>query len=124
MRINLIGWTVLDVDHAAVRFPARDTRGVVIVRVRNTPVVLFFVLVLLGIGSRIASQPEVLDEGLPLFIGLQPLESLLLLIRDDVDDILVHPLLPGPGELLFELLLLLSDLFLGKGFRYGFRGTA
>src|SRR4051812_10795977 len=85
---------------------------------------LFLVFVLLGVRSGVAPEPEVFYKRLPFFVRFQAFERLLLLIRDDVDDVLVHPLLPRAGELFLQLLLFLSDLLLREWFRYGFGGTA
>ena len=71
-----------------------------LVGVGDAPVVLFLELVLDGIGRGVAAQPELLDELLALFVGLQALEGCLLLVGDDVGDVLVQPLLPGGLQLL------------------------
>ena len=90
---DLVRRPVRDVDAAAIRLPSGDTGSVVLVGVSDAAVVLFLELVLDGIGRGIAAQPELLDELLALFVGLQPLEGLALFIGDDVDDVLVQPLL-------------------------------
>jgi hypothetical protein len=74
-----------------------------LVGVGDAPVVLFLELVLDGIRRGIAAQPELLDELLALFVGLQALESGALLVGDDVGDVLVQPsgaALP-PAQVLF-----------------------
>src|SRR3954451_4764807 len=94
-----------------------------VIGVRDPAVVLFLILVLLGIGSWVAPQPEILYKSLLLLICFEPLESLLLFIRNDVDDVLVHPLLPRTGELFFQLLLLLSYLLLREWLGDSFSGA-
>ncbi len=83
---------------------------------------LFLELVFDGVGRGIAAQPELLDELLALFVGVQLLEGLALFIRDDVDDVFVEPLLPGGFQLFLERRFLLLDLLfrqrLGDGFAF------
>ena len=85
MLISFIGRTVLDIDHAAVRLPARNARSKILVGVGDAAVMLFAVFVFFGVGSGIAAQPELLDELLALLIGLKLLECLFLFVADDVD---------------------------------------
>ena len=103
MVFDFVRRAVRDVDAAAVGLPARDARGVVLVGVGDAAVVLFLELVLDGIGRGVAAQPELLDELLALFVGLQPLEGRALFIGDDVGDVLVQPLAVGSLQLLAEL---------------------
>ena len=85
MLLDFVRRTVRDVDAAAVGLPSGNARGELLVGVGDTAVVLFLVFVLDGVRRGIAPQPELLDELLALFVGLQPLESLALFIGDDVD---------------------------------------
>ena len=96
---------VRDVDAAAVGLPAGDARGVVLVGVRDAAVVLFLELVFDGVRGGVAAQPELLDELLALFVGLQALEGRPLFIGDDVGDVFVQPLAVRSLEFLLELLL-------------------
>ncbi len=118
--LDFVGRAVGDVDAAAVGLPAGNTRSVMLVGVGDAAVVLFFELVLDGIRGGIAAQPELLDELLALFVGLQPFEGGALFIGDDVGHVFVQPLAIGGLELLAELrFALLAFLFgqrLGDGF--------
>src|ERR1700733_3544661 len=119
MRVDFIGWTVLDVNHAAVGLPPRNTRGIVVVGVSNAAVMLFFVFVFLGIRRGVAPQPELLHKLLALLVGFQPLERLPFLVSDDVADILIQPFLPRTRQFLFQRLLFAGNFFFGQ--RFGVR---
>ena len=84
-----------------------------VVGVSNTAVMLFFVLVFLGIRCGVAAEPELLDKLLAFFVRFQTFESRFFLVCDDVNHVLIQPLLPGASELFFELFLLLRDLLFG-----------
>jgi len=72
MRLNLVRRPVLDVDSAAIGFPAGKSRaGVVIVGVCDAPVVFFFEFILSCSGNGIAALPELPDEFFALFVGGQ-----------------------------------------------------
>ncbi len=73
---------------------------------------LFFISIFRRIGIRIAALPELLDELFPLLVGRQVQERVLLFGGNDVDDVLVQPLLVLRIEFSFEILVL-SLLFLG-----------
>ena len=75
------------------------------VSVGDAAVVLFFEFVLFGVREWVAPQPELLDELFALFVGVQPLESLILLIRNDVDDVFVQPFLIRRLQFLLEPVL-------------------
>src|SRR5579862_2226557 len=92
MGFDFVGWPINDVGAAAVGLPARDARRVMLVCIRDAPVMLFFELVFLGIGSGIATQPELFDELFALVIGAQPFPGLPFLVGDDVGDVLIKPL--------------------------------
>src|SRR5665213_552253 len=81
---------------------------------------LLAVFVLFGVRSGIAPQPELFHELVPLFVGLQGLESLPLFIANDVADVFGEPFLVGRLQFLLEPLLLLTALLfrhrLGDGF--------
>src|SRR4051794_31867174 len=87
-----------------------------IVRISDPAVMLFFVLVLLGVGSWVTTLPKRFDKLLALFVGLETFEGLLLFIRDDVQHVLVQPLFPGAHQLFFKLLLFLRNLLFCKRF--------
>src|ERR1035438_5808688 len=95
-RSTLFPYTTLfrsgDVDAAAVGLPARDAAGEMFIGIRDAPVVLLFEFVLYRAGSRIAAQPELLDEALAFGIGLETFECGSFVVSDDVGDILVDPL--------------------------------
>src|SRR6185437_11732863 len=94
MRVDFVRRAVFDVNHPAVCLPTWNARCVMVVCIRNAAIMLFLVLVLFRIRRGIAPQPELLYELLPLFIRFQTLEGLLFFVRDDVDNVLVQPLLP------------------------------
>ena len=57
----------------------------------------------------VAAQPELLDELLAFFIGLETFECGALFIGDDVGNVFVEPLEVRRFELFAELLLALPD---------------
>ena len=85
---------------------------------------LFLELVLGGIGSRVASQPELLDELLSLFIGGEPFPGLALLVGDDVHHVLVEPFFVGSFQLFAQFIFTPLALFFGQrlGHRLALRG--
>src|SRR5581483_315707 len=107
-----------NIDTPAIRFPARNTGGVMLVGIRDAAIVLFFKLVLFGVGGWIAAQPELLDEVLAFFIGVQVRKSFAFLVGDDVGDVLVKPLLVGRFQLFAELFFLFPPLLLRHGLRH------
>ena len=90
------------------------------VGIRDAPVVLFLELVLDGVGSGVAAEPELLDELFAFLVGGELFEGFALFIGDDVGDIRVEPLLPGRLEFFFERGLFLAALPFGERFGYGF----
>src|SRR4029450_835655 len=58
---------VRNIDTAAIGLPAGNTAGELLVRIRDTAVVLFFEFVLDGVWGGVAAQPELLDELLSFF---------------------------------------------------------
>src|SRR5579871_528205 len=120
MGIHLVRRPELDVDDSAICFPARHAGCEVFISVREAPVVLLLEFVLLGVGIRIAAQPELLDELLPLGVVRKPMEGLALLVGDDVGDV---DLLPDPEwrfEFLAEFAVALALIFFGLWFRNRF----
>jgi putative intracellular protease/amidase len=81
VRFDRVRLAERDIDVAAVGLPARLAGGKVLVGVCDAPVVLFAELVLRRIRIGIAAQPELLDEGVALFIVAQALEGLAPLRR-------------------------------------------
>ena len=75
---------------------------------------LFAKFIFRRIRIRVAPQPELLDEVVPLFVVAQALECLEFLIGDDPVNVLVHPLLIRPFEFLADFLLLLELLLVGE----------
>src|SRR5579864_9021447 len=96
------------VNSTTVCFPAGNARSKMLVGICDATVMLFFKSVLWRIGIRIAPLPERLDELLALFIRLQMNERVPLLRRNDVDNVLVQPLLILGIELFEELLIALT----------------
>src|SRR5580698_5934897 len=83
-----------------------------LVGVGNALVVLFFVLVLFGVRSGIATLPESFDERIALFVVAELLEGRLLFVGDDPDHVLIEPFLVRPFDF-FPVVLFLLLLFLG-----------
>ena len=84
--------SVKDVNAAAVRFPTRNTRREALVRISDTRVMLFFELVFNGVGTGVAAQPELFNELLAFFVGLERLIGRTLFIRNDVGYVFIEPL--------------------------------
>src|SRR5580658_7609135 len=76
-----------------------------LVGVSDPAVMLFLEGVFRRVGVRIAALPKRLDELFPLLVGRQMQEGMPLLGRDDIDHILVQPLLIGGLELFLELVV-------------------
>src|SRR3954454_18096499 len=91
MRLDLICRSEGDVHAAAIGLPARDTRGEVLVRISDTAVVLFLVLVLYGVRRTITAEPKLFDELIAFFIVGEREECLAFLVRNDVGHVLVEP---------------------------------
>ena len=100
--IDRVGRAEGDVDVAAVGLPAGLAGGEVLVRVGDAAVVLFAEFVLRGVRIRIAAQPEILDEGVPLLVVRERLEGLALFVGNNVGHVLVQPGLVGALQLLFD----------------------
>src|SRR5882762_866876 len=82
-----------DVHAAAIGFPTRNSRCKVLIGISDATVVFLFEIVVWKIGIIAAAKPKLLDELLTFFIGVELQESAPLFRRDDVDHILVEPLL-------------------------------
>jgi hypothetical protein len=91
--VNLIRSAVNDVDPASVGFPAGLGALVMLVCVSNPSVVLLFEFIAGRARIRIAAAPELFNEVLFLFQRGQVFEDFLLFVGDDVNDILLQPLL-------------------------------
>src|SRR5205085_11647064 len=68
VRLDLICRSIHYVDPAAVGLPTWDACCVVLVRVRNTPIMLFFEFVFRSVRGRIAARPECLNELITFFV--------------------------------------------------------
>ena len=93
MLLALIRWSEGDVDASAVGLPSGDAGGVTLVGVGNAAVMLFFELVLFGVGRGIAAQPELFDELLARFIGVERVKRQPLFRRDEVEHVFIEPTL-------------------------------
>src|SRR5208282_22770 len=115
MGIHFVRGAPHDVDLAPVGFPTRDAGSVVLVGVGDAAIVFLFEGVFRRIGVGITALPERLDELLAFFVCRKVQERAALLGSDDVDHILVQPLLVLGVEFLVEvafvLLLVLIGLF-------------
>ena len=80
MRFDFVGRAVFNIDAAAIGLPSRDTRREPVVGVGDAAIMLFAEFVFFGVRSRIAAQPELLDELLALLVGGQRFESLPFLV--------------------------------------------
>src|SRR6266446_5013337 len=120
VRLGLVGRAVLDVDHAAVGLPSGNSGSEPLVGIGDAAVMLFAILVLFGIGSGVAAEPELLNELLSLLVGLESREGLTLLVGDDVADLFVEPLLVRSLQLLAQPGFLLPFLLLGHRLGNGF----
>src|SRR3974390_995948 len=114
MRIDLVRRAVNDVHATAVRHPARFPGRKVLIRVRDSAVVLFLVLILRSIGSGIAPQPELLNELVAFLIVGKLFESRQLLRSNDPAHVLVQPLFVGGTQFLLEGLGVGLLLLIGK----------
>src|SRR5262249_15436592 len=112
MRFDLIGLAEHDIDAPAIGLPSRDAAGEMFVGVGDALVIFFAVFVDVGVGIRIAVEPEPFDELLALVVGLEIVEDLALLIRDDPADVFIYPALVYALDLLFLALLCLLSLLL------------
>ena len=74
------------------------------VGVGNAAVVLFLEIVVGEIGIAASAEPELLDKLLALLVGLQLEKGVALVRSDDIDHVLLEPLLVGVIELLQCLL--------------------
>ena len=80
MGINFVGRTKHDIDASAIGPPARLAGGKMLVGIGDAAVMFFLVLVLFGVGSGVATQPELLDELVALFVVRELLEGRQLFI--------------------------------------------
>ena len=113
MGINIVRLAEGNVDVAAIGLPSRLAGRKMLVGIGDAPVVLFAVLVFGRIRVGVAAQPEVLDEGVALFVVAQAHEGFALFVGDDVRNFLVQPGLVGPFQLLTESLLGVIALLVG-----------
>src|SRR5712691_11582250 len=107
MAFGLVWFAPGDVDAAAISLPAGNARGVMLVGIGDTLVVLLTKLVFISIRIGIATAPELFDETFALVVGFELLERLALLLSDDVRDVLVQPIFVS----LFQFRLYIARLF-------------
>src|SRR5271165_1692904 len=103
MRVHLIGRAPHDVHAAAIGLPTRNAGGIMLVGVCDATVVLFFKVVIREVGITAPPKPELLDSLLALFVGIKLKEGFPLLWRNDIDDVLIQPLLVLAVELFQRL---------------------
>src|SRR5258706_15964081 len=94
MGVNFVWRPELYVDAAAISFPAGNGRTKLFIGVCEAAIVLIFVLVLNRIRGGIPAKPELTDELLPLFVGLQGPQGSAFFIRNDACAIFIEPFLP------------------------------
>src|ERR1700761_5268810 len=110
MRIDAVRLAVGDVDMASIRPPAWLACGKMLVGISDAGVMFLAILILRRVRIGIATQPELLDELIPLLVIAQALESLQLLVGDNPADILIDPLLVLALQLVAKRLVL-RDFF-------------
>jgi hypothetical protein len=110
MGIDFIGWSEHDVHVAAVALPAGDAGREVLVGIGDTPIVLFLVFVLFGVGCGIATLPEGLNELVALFIVGELHEGGSFFVGDDPAHVLIQPLPVRLAQLDLERLGVLLSL--------------
>src|SRR5579875_901534 len=103
VRVDAVGRSEGDINVAAVGLPAGLAGGVVLVAIG----------VLRRIGIGIAARPELLEEGVALFVVAEREKRLALLVGDDIGNLLVQPGLVGSLQLLPQGLLRLVALLVG-----------
>src|SRR5580765_1175371 len=116
MRLDFVGLAPGDVDPAAICSPAGNARGKMFVGVSDPLVIFLAIFVFVSIGIGIASPPKFFDKAFAFVVGCQLLESLSLLIGDDVGDVLVQPVLVGSFQFWFDVAWLLSGILLPAWF--------
>ena len=104
MGIDLVGRPEHDINASAISHPSGLTGGEMFVGVRDAAVMLFLVLVLDGVGRGIATEPELFDELISLFVVGELLKRRKLFRRDDPAHVFVQPLLVGRAQFLLECL--------------------
>src|SRR5262249_3756344 len=92
MRVSGIRWTIHDVHASTIGLPPRNAGCEVLIRVSDSPVVLFLVLVFRGVGGGIATEPELFDELVFFLVVGELLEGRSFFVGDDPADVLIHPL--------------------------------
>ena len=113
MGLDLVGRPKHDVHPAAVGLPTRDAGRVVLVGICDTPVVLFFKLVLFGVRRGIAALPESFNELVALFVVRELHEGGFFFVGDNPAHVLVQPLLIRLAQLNLERLGVGLPLFFG-----------
>src|ERR1700722_74765 len=118
MAVNLVWRAPHDIHVTAISLPSWNTRGVMFIRVSDPPVMLFFEFVIRQIWISAAAQPELLDELFTFFVSGQLSERVALFRRNNVDHVLVEPLLVRGVQFLerlanFLLLGLIETLMCG-----------
>src|ERR1700694_1382289 len=91
MSLSLVGLTIHDPNAAAIRLPARNAGSKVLVGIGNAFVILLFEFVLISVGIRIATTPELFNEALSFLVSLNFFECLSLIICNDVNNVFLQP---------------------------------
>ena len=107
MRLGLVGLAIHDVNAAAIGFPPGYARRIMLVSVSDPLVIFFAIFVFVCVRIGIPTAPKLFDEMLSLVVGFEFLKRLSLLVRDDVGDIFVQPILVGFVEFLLNIALFL-----------------
>ncbi len=99
MGFHFVWLAVHDQNPATIGFPAGNPRRELLVGQNDALVVFVPKLVIDGVGTRVPSKPELLDEVLPLLIGLETFESGILFGIDDVGNFVPRPVLQNVASL-------------------------
>ena len=123
MRFVFIGWSKGDVDATAIRFPTRNARSIPFIGIGDAAIVFFLKFVFSGIGSRIATQPELFNELFAFIFSAQTFEGSFFFVSDDVEYVLIQPLAVRSfqffAQLFFATLLFFFSQRLGNRFSIG-----
>ena len=103
MGFNLIRFSKRYVNSPTICPPTRDSGGIMLIGVCNPAVMLFLEFVVSSPLIGIAAGPELLYKILTLLFGLEVLKDVFFFVGDDVDYILLQPLLVILGTLLLIL---------------------
>src|SRR5215475_13987071 len=114
MGLNLIRWSVHDINAATIRHPSRHAGREVLVRVLDPAIMLVLKRIVFAVRVGITTVPERLDKLLALLFVGELHESFSLVVRNDPTHVFVEPFLVIRAQFSLEglpvfLLALLTD---------------